>query len=140
MKIYTLILLSFCYTSQALALVPLTDNVLFAFEKCKALSVDLEKGQLKEAMTSSFDIHCLKKNENPQHFQCTYFDTGSNNKVKEELFTGGSDLGVAELKNGTDKKIKFLIGKSFAAFESGSEQKVCAGIYLFEKEALKRRK
>lgn len=101
--------------------------------------MDLEKGQLKEAVTSSFDLHCLRLGDRPLELKCSYFDTGSNHKIKEEIFKGGSDLGVGELLNG-DKKIRFLIGKNFSSYESGSEQKVCAGIFLFEKDALKRGK
>lgn len=124
---------------KSLAAVPLKDNVLFAFEKCKALSVDLEKGQLREAVSSSFDLHCMKSADAPLALKCYYFDAGSNKKLKEETFTGGSDLGVAELRESSGKVIKFLIGKNFASYESGPEQKVCAGIYLFEKDALKKK-
>lgn len=140
MRLYCALFMLAFMASETFAAVPLSDNILFAFEKCKSLSVDLEKGQLKEAVSSSFDLHCLRKNENPLEFKCSYFDAGSDKKLKDETFTGGSDLGVAELKNGSDKRIKFLIGKSFASFEAGSELKLCAGIYLFEKDALKRRK
>lgn len=116
--------------------IPIKDNVLFGFEKCKSLSVDLGKGLLKESVSSSFDVHCRKKEG--LDFACDFFETGSTKKISEEIFSGGSDLGVAELKDKDHRKIKFLIGKNFASFESGSEQKVCIGIYLFEQDALKK--
>lgn len=119
----------------AFSAVPLRDNVLFGFEKCKSLSVDLEKGQLKEAVSSSFDLHCKKKEA--LTMSCDFFETGSSKKIEEHTFTGGSDLGVAELVDGKGRKIRFLIGKNYASYESGPEQKVCIGIYLFEKDALK---
>gem|GEM_PF-1955736 len=119
--------------------VSLKDNVLFGFEKCKSLSVDLEKGQLKEAISSSFDLHCRKQNPESLEFKCTYFDTGSDKKVNEIAFTGGSNLGAAVLKDNEGRIIKFLIGKKFASYESQSEHKVCAGIFIFEQDALKQR-
>ncbi len=123
--------------SVASANVPLRDNILFGFEKCKALSVDLENGQLKEAFSSSFDLHCKKKSN--LEFSCNYFETGSSKVLKTEEFSGGSDLGVAELKNQAGNKIRFLIGKSYASFESVTDHKVCIGIYLFEQDALKKK-
>lgn len=119
------------------AAVPLKDNILFGFEKCKSLSVDLEKGQLKEAVSSSFDVHCKKKGD--MEFTCDFFATGSSKKISQEDFSGGSELGVAELKDKNNRKIRFLIGKNFASYESGPEQKVCIGIYLFEQDALKKK-
>lgn len=118
--------------------VPLKDNILFGFEKCKALSVDLEKGQLKESVTSSFDVHCRKKDA--LELDCIFYETGSSKKISQEKFSGGSDLGVGELKDKEGRKIRFLIGKNYASFESGPEQKVCIGIFIFEKEALKAKK
>lgn len=117
--------------------VPLKDNLLFAFEKCKMLAPDVEKGQLKETLESSFDLHCKKSSE--RDFKCDYFEASSNKKQKEETFNGDSDLGVAELKSADGKKIKFLIGKNFATYESGPELKACVGIYLFEQDALKKK-
>lgn len=136
MRIFCLILLSI---SASYAAVPLTDNVLFAFEKCKSLSVDLDKGQLKEAVATSFDVRCEKDADKKNDLICSFYDTGSNKPLSKETFTGGSDLGVAEIKDKDGRKIKFLIGKQFASYESGPEQKVCAGIFIFEKEALKRK-
>jgi hypothetical protein len=117
--------------------VPLKDNILFGFEKCKSLSVDLEKGLLKEVPASSFDVHCKKKNETD--FSCDFFETGSTKSIGLEVFSGGSELGVAELKDKHQRKLRFLIGKNFASYESGPEQKVCIGIYLFEQDALKKK-
>lgn len=136
MRIFCLILLSI---SASYAAVPLTDNVLFAFEKCKSLSVDLDKGQLKEALAASFDVRCEKDADKKNELTCSFYDTGSSKPLSKETFTGGSDLGVAEIKDNAGRKIKFLIGKQFASYESGPEQKVCAGIFIFEKEALKRK-
>ena len=119
--------------------VALKDNILFAFEKCKALSVDLHKGQLKEAITSSFDLHCRKVPEKPLEMKCEFFETGSSKSTSEALFKGGSELGEGLLKDESGRKIQFLIGKGFASFESPPEQKVCIGIYLFEKDALKKK-
>jgi hypothetical protein len=125
--------------SGAAHAVPLSDNVLFAFEKCKSLSIDLEKGLLKESPSQAFDLHCQKMPEKATDLKCAFFDQGSTKKLSEEIFTGGSELGEAELKDKNQRRIRFLIGKSFASFESGSELKACAGIYIFEKEALKKK-
>ena len=129
-----ILLLSFNFANAS---VPLKDNILFGFEKCKALAVDLENGQLKEAVSSSFDLHCKKKDN--LEFSCDYFDTGSNKVLKIEEFSGGSDLGVGELKNTAGNKIRFLIGKTYASYEAVTDHKVCIGIYLFEQDALKKK-
>lgn len=136
MRILSLLLL---FITPAFAGVPLTDNILLAFEKCKALSVDLEKGQLKEGPAAAFDVRCEKVPDTKEELLCSFYDPGSNKALSKETFTGSSDLGVAEIKDKTGKKMKFLIGKSFASYESGPEQKVCIGIYIFEKDALKRK-
>jgi len=136
LRILSLILL---FMAPAFAGVPLTDNVLLAFEKCKSLSVDLEKGQLKEAPAAAFDVRCEKVPDTKEDLLCAFYDQGSSKALSKESFTGSSDLGVAELKDKTGKKMKFLIGKSYASYESGPEQKVCIGIYIFEKDALKRK-
>jgi hypothetical protein len=115
--------------------VPISDNVLFAFEKCRGLSVDLEKGRLVEAPLPPFDLHCRKLEK--LELSCEEFDQGAAKPRHREIFEGGSDLGEGLLKSKSGKKIRFLIGKKFAAFESPSDFKVCAGIHLFEKEALK---
>lgn len=121
------------------AIVPLSDNVMFAFEKCKTLSVNLEKGQLKEEVVSSFDMHCKKSEDKQLSFKCSSFDSSTDKKLGESTFTGGSELGAAELKDSEGRKISFLIGKGFAAYDSPIDHKVCIGIYLFEKDALKRK-
>lgn len=132
-----LTLFTIFFSSIVFGGVPLKDNLLFAFDKCKSLSVDIEKGQLKETPELPFDLHCKKTGD--RDFKCDYFEPSSNKKQKEETFTGESDLGVAELKNSSGKKIKFLIGKNFSSFEAGAELKACVGIYLFEQEALKKK-
>lgn len=119
--------------------VALKDNLLFAFEKCKSLSVDLHKGQLKEAVVSSFDLHCRKSSDKDLELKCEFFETGSQKKSEEVVFSGGSELGEGELKDKKGRTIKFLIGKGFASFEDPSAHKVCVGIFLFEKEALKKK-
>lgn len=120
--------------------VAIKDNILFGFEKCKELSVDLEKGQLIEAKTSSFDLHCKKVAGEELNFKCSFFETGSANKFHEAVFTGGSNLGIAELKDTEGQKIIFMIGKTFASYESGTRgNKVCAGVFIFEQDALKQK-
>lgn len=86
----------------------------------------------------AFDLHC-KRTSQALELKCEFFETGGEKVKRSEIFTGGSDLGVASLTTATGLRLRFLIGKSFAAYESGPEQKVCAGIYLFEEEARKRR-
>lgn len=134
----TFIIFSFMNSLFA-SVVPLPDNVLFGFEKCKSLTVDLENGRLIEAVASPLDLHCQKTKADKLEFKCTSFDFGSNKKSGEDIYTGGSDLGVAELSSKNGKKIKFLIGKSYASYESISEKKVCAGIFIFEQAALKKK-
>ncbi len=136
MRRSSLFLLFFAAPAFA-GVVPLKDNVLFAFERCKALSVDLKKGQLREAVVASFDLHC-KRTETPLELRCEYFDPGGEKALRGETFTGGSELGAATLVAAGGTKLRFLIGKDFAAYESGPEQKVCVGIYLFEADARKR--
>lgn len=120
--------------------VAIKDNILFGFEKCKELNVDLEKGQLIEAKTSSFDLHCKKISGEKFNFKCSFFETGSSNKFHEAIFTGGSNLGIGELKDNEGQKINFVIGKTFASYESGTRgNKVCAGVFIFEKDALKQK-
>ncbi|MFP5386230.1 MAG: hypothetical protein ACLGHN_09135 [Bacteriovoracia bacterium] len=134
------ILIFLILTAPAMAgVVPLKDNFLVAFEKCKSLSVNLERGQLKEAVVSSFDLHCMKVSGEPFQMKCEFFENQTDKKTEESLFTGGSELGVAAFSDKQGRKIKFLIGKQFASFESPEENKVCAGIYLFEKDALKKK-
>jgi hypothetical protein len=84
-------------------------------------------------------VKCERSQEKKEELLCSFYDTGSSKPLSKETFTGGSDLGVAELKDKAGRKIKFLIGKSFASYESGPEQKVCVGIFIFEKDALKRK-
>lgn len=120
---------------------PLKDSVLFAFERCKSLEVDLEYGKLKELIKPPFDVHCKKINDsNTNELNCVFYNPQNNKILKEEIFTGDSDLGSAELKNINSSKINFLIGKKFASFRSFNENIVCIGFYLFEQEAIKKKK
>lgn len=133
------LLIFFSLSLFAADAVPLKDNILFAFERCKTLSVNLEKGQLAETVTSSFDLHCKQSENKPLEFTCAMYDAGSDKKLSESIFTGGSNLGKAELNDNQGRKLQFLIGKSFASYQSGPEQRVCAGIFIFERDALKQK-
>lgn len=136
--LFTLIF-TLCNESSA-GSVSIKDSILFGFEKCKELSIDLEKGQLRESVSSSFDVHCKKSKSDEHSFNCDFFETGSDKKILTEEFRGGSDLGIAELKSKTGGVIKFLIGRKFASFKSSEELKACIGIFLFESEAAKKKK
>ncbi len=118
---------------------PVQDNILFAFDRCKSLSVDLKTGNWQEKFAPSFDIHCRKSADEKLQFVCDFFATDSSKKIVQEFYKGGSDLGAAELTGPERKTIKFLLGHKYASFESPSEKKTCAGIYLFEQEALKKK-
>jgi len=124
-------------------IVPLSDNVVFAFEKCKTLSVDLEKGLLVESLSPSFDLHCKKISDsmNSNGLLCDLFREGSNKKNEQIRFTGGSDLGRAQLKSDTGMSINFLVGKKYASFSNQSEHQsqMCAGFFLFEKELMQKK-
>lgn len=119
---------------------PLQDNLLFAFDRCKILSVDLKSGKWEESYANSFDIHCKKSSDEKKQMICAFFATDSSKEISQEIYKGGSELGAAELQGPEGKKITFLLGHKYASFESPSEKKVCAGIYLFEQEALKKKK
>jgi hypothetical protein len=124
-------------------IVPLSDNVVFAFEKCKTLSVDLEKGLLVESLSPSFDLHCKKISDsmNSNGLLCDLFREGSNKKNEQIRFTGGSDLGRAQLKSDTGMSINFLVGKKYASFSNQSEHQsqMCVGFFLFEKELMQKK-
>jgi len=119
---------------------PIQDNILFAFDRCKVISVDLKSGKWQESFDSSFDIHCRKSTDEKKQMICDFFATDSSKKISQENYKGGSELGAAELLGPEGKKITFLLGHKYASFESPSEKKICAGIYLFEQEALKKKK
>lgn len=126
-------------TSAQAGVVPLKDNILFAFENCKTLSVDLQKGELNVSLAPAFDLHCRQTRENKLEFKCDTFEVISNKKLASETYQGGSDLGEAELKSIKGTKIKFLVGKTFASYESAVANKTCAGIFIFEQDALKQK-
>jgi hypothetical protein len=123
-------------------IVPLQDNVVFAFEKCKSLSVDLEKGLLVESVSPSFDLHCKKVTDSLEtnDFLCDFFSQGGNKKNDQKRFSGGSELGNARLLSDSGMTINFLVGKKYASFVSSTETglKMCAGFFLYEKELLKK--
>ncbi|MCM2350059.1 MAG: hypothetical protein NDI69_08550 [Bacteriovoracaceae bacterium] len=139
MLLVRFLLISLFMTSAQAGVMPIKDNILFAFERCKTLSVDLKKGTLQESLAPSFDLHCRKTIDDQMAFKCDIFDTASNKKLGQDIFSGGSELGEALLVEKSGKKIKFLIGKKFASFESASENKVCVGIFIFEQDALKQK-
>jgi hypothetical protein len=136
---FILNLLLIIFSTAVSATVPLSDNILFGFEKCKTLSVDLEKGLLKETPVAAFDIHCQQQSSDKLKLDCSFFEFGSNKKKHHHVFSGGSELGEAHLKDNMGNEIRFLIGKKFASYHSVSEQKVCAGIFIFERDALKQK-
>lgn len=113
------------------------DNLLFAFERCRSLSVDLHKGQLRESEVSSLDLHCLKLSD-PLKLNCVFFENGSDKKTNEEIFSGGSEFGIGDLRGEKGSRIKFLIGKGFASYSFPEDHRLCAGIFYFEKDALKK--
>lgn len=135
--------LSFLLLLPGLALgspMPVQDNILFAFDRCKTFSVDLKTGKWLESFTTPFDIHCRKSSEDKLQLTCDFFATDSSKKLSQDIYTGGTELGAADLSGPNGKKIRFLLGYKFASFESPSEKKICTGIYLFEQEALKKKK
>ena len=132
-----MLILSFSFPLFA---VPLTDHVMFAFEKCKSLSYDLKKGELKEAsQLAPFDLHCKKRAQDEFVLDCSYFQLESNAVSHKEVFQGESQLGEAVLKSSDGVQIKFFIGKKFAAYIDPKKLQVCMGIYVFEKDALKKK-
>ena len=69
---------------------------------------------------------------------CDLFREGSNKKNEQIKFTGGSELGRAQLKSDTGMSINFLVGKKYASLSNQSEHQsqMCAGFFLFEKEGV----
>lgn len=135
-------------SAQAAEMNPLNDNILFAFDKCKTISVDLNKTALVETVDPAFDIHCLNNESDKLLFRCDFFDVGSKNKKALEALTGGRDGKIGQLSNKGGTTITFSLEKGTAAFDSPvaskelahPARKVCAGIFIFEKEALKKKK
>ena len=119
---------------------PVQDNILFAFDRCKTLSVDLKTGNWQESFARPFDLHCKRSSDDKFQLNCDFFATDSSKKLSQEVYKGGTDLGAADLSGPSGKKIRFLLGYKFASLESPSERMTCAGIYLFEQEALKKKK
>ena len=124
---------------------PLQDNVLFAFERCQSLSVDLKKPGITSNNLPGFDMHC--KSGTGLEFKCDYIDIKTNKRGQVEVFYGGKTgiKGILTSKGGTT--LKFLTGQQSAYYETSltdNEQiqgkKICSGIFLLEKEALKLKK
>jgi hypothetical protein len=144
-----LILFSFLISLSTFAAeVPVKDNILFAFEKCKSLSVDLNTGLLKENNEKAFDIHCKMKSSDEMEFTCDFFDPGSDQKQSVELLRGGKDKNnVGTLRNAYGTFLRLYFEKSSAQYETSIisddgrsyGKKVCSGIYILEKEALKKK-
>ena len=132
--------------SSALAdeIKPLDDNILFAFDKCKSITVDLNKTVLVEEVTAPFDIHCVNNESDKFQFKCDFFDAGSDKKKSLETLTGGRLVKMGDLSNKGGTKIAFSFEKGSASFQTPLEKshgmKVCAGIFLLEKDAKKRKK
>lgn len=140
MRLLLSVLSMFLISATEAAVVPIKDGILFGFERCKSLSVDLKKGTLQENLMPSFDMHCRKSVLKDLEFTCDIFETSSNKKLGREKFSGGSELGEAVLKDESGQKtIKFLIGLKYASYTSASDNKVCAGIFIFEQDALKQK-
>lgn len=136
------------FSSHADELSSFGDNILFAFDKCRTFNLDLKKTAIVEVESRPFDIHCVQANTDKKLFKCDYFDTATNKKGDLENMSGGKSgmLGILSSKGGTS--IRFSIEKGSASFQApittadGSENshKLCVGIFLFEKDALKRKK
>ena len=126
---------------------PLGDNILFAFERCQTLSVDLKKAGLQVATVPGFDMHCVMNSSNVLEFKCDYIDVVTNKKMQLEVMSGGKKGSNVSLMSKGGTTIKFVIGNQNAYYmtaltdnESIQGSKVCSGIFLFEKEALKKKK
>lgn len=124
------------------------DNLLFAFDKCRSFKLDLDKTQIEETFSKSFDLHCKESNSDKALFKCDYFDTGSDKRRELENFTTGRHGADGTLISKSGTKIHLSITKGTASFESlipspnglTNTKKLCVGIFLFEKDALKRKK
>lgn len=128
-------------------MLPLEDNILFAFERCQTLTVDLKKGGLQSATVPAFDIHCVNVPANNLEFKCDYIDVTTNKKMQLEVLNGGKKDSKVFLSSKGGTKIKFILGNQGAYYEtplSDNEviqgSKVCSGIFLMEKDALKKKK
>lgn len=126
---------------------PLGDNILFAFERCQTLSVDLKKGGLQVATVPGFDMHCMMSASNALEYKCDYIDLATNKKTQLEVVSGGKKSSNVSLMSKGGTTIRFIIGNQSAYYmtalsdnESIQGSKVCSGIFLLEKDALKKKK
>ena len=135
-------------TSAFAAEVPFGDNILFAFEKCKTLTVDLKAGTLTEVQVDGFDSHCKTQSSDQLEYTCESFDPNSQKKIGLEQLKGGKDKnGIGNLKNAGGGHIRVSLEKNTAQYETPIMdelgrtygRKMCVGIYLYEKEALKKK-
>ncbi|WP_408098644.1 hypothetical protein ACJVC5_06955 [Peredibacter sp. HCB2-198] len=124
---------------------PLQDNVLFAFERCQSLSVDLKKGGIMSTDLPGFDMHC--KATIGLEFKCDYIDIKTNKRAQLEVFNGGKNGSRVALSSKGGSSLKFLLGNQSAYYETPltdseniSGRKVCSGIFLLEKDARKHKK
>lgn len=132
---------------EASDVLPLEDNMLFAFERCQTLTVDLKKGSLQSAAAPGFDIHCTNVPSNKLEYKCDYIDMKTNRKMQLEVLSGGKQDSNVNLASKGGTRIKFILGQQSAFYETPladneliQGSKVCAGIFLMEKEALKKKK
>lgn len=126
---------------------PLEDNFLMAFDRCRSLGVNLQKGEMQVADLPSFDMHCISKESSSTEFKCDYIDVKTNKRTQLEILSGGKSGQDVSLSSIGGTKIKFRLGQQNAYFEtpltdneSIQGRKICAGIFLMEKEALKKKK
>lgn len=126
---------------------PLEDNVLMAFDRCRSLSVNLQKGEMQVSESPAFDMHCISKGNSSTEFKCDYIDVKTNKRTQLEVLSGGKSDQDVSLSSIGGTKVKFRLGRQNAYFEtpltdneSIQGRRICAGIFLMEKEALKKKK
>jgi hypothetical protein len=141
-------LLFLLVTSVYAAEIPFGDNILFAFEKCKTLNVDLNAGTLTEVQVDAFDLHCKTQDSDLMNYTCESFDPSSQKKIGLEQLKGGKDKnGIGNLRNAGGGYIRVSLEKNTAQYETplmdelGRKygRKMCVGIYLYEKDGLKKK-
>lgn len=80
-------------------------------------------------------------------FKCDYIDIKTNKRSLLEVFNGGKIGANVVLSSKGSSSLKFILGNQNAYYETPlteNEQiqgrKICSGIFLLEKDALKRKK
>lgn len=148
MRLLYLLFIVFFSLRPAYSMDPLGDSILFAFDKCRTITVNLDKLALEESNSPAFDIHCVNDSLNKLNFKCLFYDPGSNIKRSQEALQGGKIEKRGELSNQGGTRLYFSLEKGTAAFDSplasspkeNPSRKICAGVFIFEKDALKRKK